>query len=1105
VPPETTDRIDALLEGLNPPQRDAVTHGEGPLLILAGAGSGKTRVLTHRIAWLLRTKRARPDEILAITFTNKAAQEMRERVELLVGRATRAMWVMTFHSACARMLRADAHRLGYTRQFTIYDAADSRRLIKKCLDDLDIDVKRFTPRAMQAQISDTKNKLRSAEDYRGLVGSFFEQTAADVYEHYERELHRANAMDFDDLLFRAVNLLELFQEVRDRYAAAFRWVLVDEYQDTNHAQYRWLQLLAGEHRNLAVVGDDDQCLVAGTLVTMGDGTKRPIEDVAVGDEVMSCYGNGRFLPSRVTRTFAAEPTAGVEILTRAGRRIVSTPDHVHFAGYRAGMTPPLHMTYVMRRRDKGCRVGTTQTHLNNRGKSVVGIATRSMKERAEMAWVVATHSTDAEARAHEAILSLRYGLPTIPFVAHRETGRPGLLADQSLIDRIYASVDSEGGAVRLLHDHGMWPETPHHIAQTYDGARRTVVLTMCADGSTRSVLHTVSIGGRDEDARRKLESVGMTIKRPHPGKPGWRSEMFFRTLEAASQQIERIESVLDVTLRCVARLGTPQPGQTNSLPFMHASSVRPGMAMFAEDGSYDIVDEVRSVELDRSVHDLDVELTHNFVADGLVTHNSIYGFRGADIGNILNFEDDYVDAHVVRLEQNYRSTQIILSAANAVVANNRGRKAKSLWTEIGEGDPIKIRELADEHSEARFVVAEVERLVDEGVSRAELAVFYRTNAQSRVLEDMLVRAQIGYQIIGGTKFYERAEIKDAIAYLIFLINPADGGAFTRIANSPKRGIGQTSLSRVLAHADTMGVTPWEAAEHPDRVPLLGTAAQKALGRFMSTMERLRERAEGDAPVGEVLEEMLRETGYLDALEAERTIEAQGRIENLQELVQVAREYDATASGETRSVAEFLQQIALLSDADTRRDDEGLVTLMTLHNAKGLEFPIVFIIGCEDGIFPHSRALDEGDVEEERRLAYVGITRAMRDLYITYARRRNAFGANSHGLRSRFLDEIPRELTDQPDRNAVGIGRPAGAGRVASWTTAAAASADAVGAPAGGTDAAGQVFRLGDDVIHAAFGEGVVTGVEPGGIVVVHFAGDGSERKLMADYAPIRKR
>ena len=669
---------------------------------------------------------------------------MRERVELLVGRATRAMWVMTFHSACARMLRADAHRLGYTRQFTIYDSADQRRLIKKCLDDLDIDPKRFTPRAMQVQISDAKNKLRAADDYRQLVGSFFEQTVADVYEAYERELHRANAMDFDDLLFRAVNLLELFQEVRDRYASAFRWILVDEYQDTNQAQYRWLQLLSSEHRNLAVVGDDAQ---------------------------------------------------------------------------------------------------------------------------------------------------------------------------------------------------------------------------------------------------------------------------------------------------------------------------------------------------------------------------SIYGFRGADIT-----EHPQLRGRLSRRPRRQARAELPLDADDPVaprtrlIANNRGQKVKHLWTELGEGDPIKVRELADEHAEARFVAAEIERLVDEGVSRSELAVFYRTNAQSRVLEDMLVRAQIGYQVIGGTKFYERAEIKDAVDYLTFLVNPADGGAFTRIANSPKRGIGQTSLSRVLAHAETMGITPWEAAAGAEGVPTLGTAAVRSLGRFMSTMERLKERVESGAPVAEVLEETLREAGYLDALEAERTIEAQGRLENLEEFVRVAREYDGMAgTGEETGVAEFLQQISLLADADTIRDDEGLVTLMTLHNAKGLEFPIVFIIGCEDGVFPHSRALDEGALEEERRLAYVGITRAMRDLYITYARRRNVFGAESFGLRSRFIDEIPRELTDQPDRNAVGAGRPAGTGRVASWATAAAASEEALGRPAPVAAGEGQVFHVGDDVVHAAFGDGVVTGVEPGGIVVVHFREQGKERKLMADYAPIRKR
>jgi DNA helicase II / ATP-dependent DNA helicase PcrA len=728
--------LDVLLAGLNEPQREAVTYGEGPLLVLAGAGSGKTRVLTHRVAWLTRTERAKAGEILAITFTNKAAQEMRERVELLVGARVRAMWVMTFHSACARMLRADAQRLGYTRSFTIYDQADSRRLVRQCLSELDVDPKRFTPAAVQSQISDAKNKLRSSEDYRRLVGSYFEQTVADVYELYEREIHRANAMDFDDLLVRMVNLLELFPEVRDRYSQAFRHVLVDEYQDTNHAQYQFLKLLTGEG-----TGDD--------------------------------------------------------------------PDHGH---------------------------------------------------------------------------------------------------------------------------------------------------------------RNVTVVGDDDQA--------------------------------------------------------------------------------------------------------------------------IYGFRGADIRNILDFEDDYPDAKVVRLEQNYRSTQIILDAANAVISHNRGRKGKTLFTELGQGDPVKVRELDDEHAEARFVSGEVQRLVDEGVSRQEIAVFYRTNAQSRVLEDRLIRDEIAYQVVGGTKFYERAEIKDAMAYLTVLINPADQVAFTRVANSPRRGLGQTSLSRVVSFANTTGVTVFEAAADATNVPALGTAAVKSFGRFMETMLALRERAEAGAGVAELLEETLNRSGYMEALEAERTIEAQGRIENLEELVNVAREYEA--STEEPSLDGFLQQIALLSDADELGDEEGLVTLMTLHNAKGLEFPIVFIIGCEDGVFPHSRALDEGGLEEERRLCYVGITRAQRDLYLCYARTRTVFGARSYGLRSRFLDEIPAELTDEESAVLV---RPGAGGGVAGRTTWEGAR----------TDAPAPDFRLGDDVSHAAFGEGVVVGVEPGGIVVVRFAADGSERKLMAAYAPISKR
>jgi superfamily I DNA/RNA helicase len=984
---DTATELEALLSGLNDPQQEAVTYGEGPLLILAGAGSGKTRVLTHRIAYLVATDAARPNEILAITFTNKAAGEMRDRAELLVGRRVRAMWVMTFHAACARMLRAHADKLGYTRRFTIYDQADARRLIKRCLDELGIDPKRFTPASIHNQISDAKNKLRDADSYAQMVGSFFEQTVADVYRAYERELHRMNAMDFDDLLVRAVNVLELFQEVRDHYAGTFRHVLVDEYQDTNHAQYRWLQLLAEERRNLMVVGDDAQCLVAGTQVTMADGSSRVIEDVRVGDLVLSGFGDGSFRSARVMRVHSSSRADGVAITLRSGRRLASTPEHTHFAGH--------HTLYNA----ANAAPGGPRDHI-----SMPDMLMWSGRERRGDFAALSRSRVEVTLCAGE-----REGLPVHRLAVHRENGAgfDGLTSDMGRIEDV-------AGAV----------------------------------------------AGDTTDA---------------------------------------------IWLRASARLGAGG----GELPFTPASRVEPGMLMFDERGGYDVVESVERIELPAPVYDLDIARTHNFIANGIVTHNSIYGFRGADIRNILEFEDTFPDAHVVKLEQNYRSTQTILDAANAVIRNNRGQKPKSLWTELGRGDPIKIRELEDEHAEARFVTGEVQRLLDEGVSRAEVAVFYRTNAQSRVLQDTLVRADIPYQVIGGTKFYERAEIKDAIAYLITLVNPQDAGAFTRIVNSPRRGIGSTSMSRLLAYTNTTGTSVWDAASESEQVPGLGGPAVKAFKRFMATMHVLRERAESRPAIAELLKEVLQETGYLDALAAERTIEAQGRLENLEELVNVAREYDAVAEADPArepSLADFLEQVALISDADDRSDDQGLITLMTLHNAKGLEYPTVFMIGCEEGVFPHSRALDEGDLEEERRLCYVGITRAQRDLYLTYARTRNVFGARSFGAPSRFIGEIPDSLTDRDQQQPRGL---AGIrARAMTWSPAPSAGSSGGGGPSWDADAPAQTvqaFRVGEDVTHPKFGEGVVTGLEPGGIVVIRFSRDGSERKMVADLAPISKR
>ncbi len=725
--------MEQLLADLNQAQRRAVEHGEGPLLVLAGAGSGKTRVLTRRIGFLLATGMARPGEILAITFTNKAADEMRGRVEELTGAAARLMWVMTFHSACARILRQHADRLGYKRGFSIFDEADSVRMVKRCLGELDIDPKRFPPRTVKGQISLAKNRLTDAESYREEQGSFFEETVADVYTLYEKRMHENNAMDFDDLLVRTVNLFELCPDLRERYARNFRHVLVDEYQDTNRVQYRLLQLLSGEHGNLFVVGDDSQ---------------------------------------------------------------------------------------------------------------------------------------------------------------------------------------------------------------------------------------------------------------------------------------------------------------------------------------------------------------------------SIYGFRAADIRNILDFQGDF-DATSVRLEQNYRSTQTILDASNAVISNNRDRLEKDLWTDAGAGDPVTIAELQDEHEEARWVAGEIDRLADEaGIARTDVAVFYRTNAQSRVLEDTLVRFDVPYQVIGGTKFYERAEIKDAMAYLTLLVNPQDTVSLARVINSPRRGIGKTSEGRLLGHANTLGVAPIELLADPQRVPGLGAAAVKAMTRFEELIAGLAERAAGGGSVAELLEATLGESGYIEALEAERTIEAEGRIENLQELVGVAAEFDVNRTVEGDSelapLEEFLEQISLFTAQDDLREDEELVTLMTLHNAKGLEYRAVFIIGCEDGVFPHSRSIDEGTLEEERRLAYVGITRARERLALSHARRRSIFGATGSGIPSRFLGEIPDRLVE----------RHSTVGPTTGWGLGAGGGSSFAGPGAGGQEPTLEL-AVGDDVVHASFGEGVVTAVEPGNVVVVRFGGEG-ERKLMADYAPIQR-
>ena len=738
--------LDELLEGLNPQQREAVLHSGSPLLIVAGAGSGKTRVLTARIAHLLGARGVHPGAVLAITFTNKAAGEMKERVEKLVGVRARAMWVSTFHSACVRILRREAKHLGYRSGFSIYDAADAQRLMTLVCRDLDLDPKRYAPRAVSAYVSNLKNELVDEETFARRAQGHLEQVYAECYALYQRRLREANAMDFDDLIMTTVNLLQAFPDVAEHYRRRFRHVLVDEYQDTNHAQY--------------------------------------------------------------------------------------------------------------------------------------------------------------------------------------------------------------------------------------------------------------------------------------------------------------------VLVRELARGGGPD-GEQPALPAAELCVV----------GDAD---------------------------------QSIYAFRGASIRNILQFEEDFPDARVILLEQNYRSTQTILSAANAVIARNAGRKPKNLWSEAGSGARIAGYVADNEHDEAAYVANEIDRLTDEGLATpSQMAVFYRTNAQSRVFEEVFLRVGLPYRVVGGVRFYERREVRDALAYLRVLANPDDTVSLRRVLNVPKRGIGERAEACVEALARRERVGFAAALRRADEAGELATRSRNAIAEFVRLLDALRTLVEaGVGPAG-ILEAVLEQTGYLAELQRSSDPMDETRAENLAELVAVAREFEgADPEG---GLAGFLERVALVADSDEIPDDAGgVVTLMTLHTAKGLEFPVVFLTGLEDGVFPHLRSLgDPTELEEERRLAYVGITRARERLYLTRALVRSAWGAPSHNPPSRFLEEVPYELVEWVrDEPAASVGGTTPA-------TAAAAARPGVRSPG-----ARPVVSLapGDRVSHDTFGLGTVVataGAADKAEATIDFRSAGTKRLLLR-YAPVEK-
>ena len=1115
--PDTSERApgpfgESLLDGLNPAQEEAVTHEDGPLLVLAGAGSGKTRVLTRRIAWLIRERGVSPFEILAITFTNKAADEMKGRVAELVGPVARKMWVSTFHSACVRILRRDADAIGFPSNFTIYDQADAVRLTGYVLRDLNLDTKKMPPRSVHAQISAAKNDYVLVADYADRARGFTEQKLAEVYAEYQARLKKAGAMDFDDILLNTAELFRRHPDVLHHYRQRFRHVLVDEYQDTNKVQNELVIQLASEHRNVTVVGDGDQCFPPGTLVSTPTGAV-PIDDIEVGDDVVGIGGAGVPVASKVTHVQPGHWVGDMIQVEAGAATITGTPHHivpVDTALFANGW-----IVYLMYREDRGYRIGLTKSlRIPRRDRPQSGLVVRCNQERADKAWILRSCTSRSEAAYWEAWFAAEYGLPTALF--HGQ-GRDLVMGEDDL-QRLFGSLDTERRAKELMADLHLHPGFPHH--RPHNGARRLCLnLTMFSDRRSGDIgYHRVQWSSNRDDVAEKLAEAGFSVR---PGaRPGtYRFETSHKSYVEARRVARAAAEAGDMEIRHRVKVGA------EILDLVPLSHVRVGMRIPVQrNGRMEIVavDKTSAYRYDGPVYDLEVDPTHTFVADDVLVHNSIYRFRGADISNILDFEKAFPDVTTIPLVQNYRSTQTVLDAANAVIAKNLGRKPKDLWTEEDKGEQIIRFHAEDEHDEAQWVSRQIARFHDSADYRwGDIAVFYRTNAQSRVIEEYLARGGIPYRVIGGTRFFDRREVKDALAYLKAVVNPADEVCVKRVVNVPKRGVGDTSIARVDQWITGRGMTFYQGLGHAGDAGVTGKAVN-GIARFLELIDDATTRLD-DGP-GPLLDHLLESSGYLDELRNEGTIEAEGRLENLAELIGNAAEYD--------DVGEFLESVSLVADTDELDPDTSEVTLMTLHSAKGLEYPVVFLVGMEDGIFPHMRTLTEpAELEEERRLCYVGITRAMRHLHLTHAWSRTLFGGTQYNPPSRFLDEIPGELVDEINgrrRASRGgstygaSGRPARRrrddtdGRVFGRgdRSEAAEGRDRIvenvlasrdRAPSStGAEALG--LSVGDDVAHATFGEGVIIDIEGEGDkaeATIRFA-DVGEKRLLLSWAPLTK-
>ncbi len=980
-------RSNDILTGLNPKQQEAVSHWGSPLLILAGAGSGKTRALTHRAAWLVLEKGFLPNSLLLLTFTNKAAAEIKERIVKLLAShpasQTSQPFAGTFHSFCARVLRQSGKSIGINPSFVIFDDGDQQDVLKSIIAKLGL-TKSLKPQVAKALISEAKNELINPLEYAEYARGDVQRNVSHIYLEYQKALKRNDALDFDDLLGETVRLLKNEEQVLVKYRNHFQYVLVDEWQDTNKAQYEITKFLTHRDRNLTVVGDAAQCLLPGTQISTLNGLKY-IENIQVNDVVTAAAGRGKTYSAPVQKVKISNYNGKIFIIkTKSGKILRATPNHILFA--RLNKAANVYYVYLMFRRDKGYRVGLAKsTRVTQKGRSEIGLLVRANQENADKMWILKVCSTRPEAIFWEQWFIAQYGIPSMVF----STGGRSMLVTQEQVDNLYSSIDTTERAKRLFSELDMFEEYPHHrpkgIASKISPDRQIVHFTLFSDKrpSLKSPWcgHRVTLNTSNVELKERLKKFKQYIR---PGKRStWRIENCYWSYEKSLALAEDIANEGQIPTINHSAFIT----DNKKFIFTPVSHLRETMEVGIIKNGQVVTDEIVSVNTEEyagKVYDLDVETLHNYIANGIVVHNSIYAWRGADYRNIMYLQKDFPDLKTTNLDQNYRSTQNILDAAYGVISRNKSHPILKLWTDNLQGEKIVLYPAISEIDEANYVVSQIQQLTDHRlqstVDLSDIAVLYRTNAQSRVLEEALLHEGTPYVLFGGTRFYERREVKDVLAYLRLLINPKN-----EVAHNRAEKLGKTRLKKLEQFMQD------EVKRDEGKVYL----------------------KDSEATTRELLDKVLENTAYLELYDTQNE-EDLARVENIKELRSVATEFP--------NPYEFLEQVTLVETIQNSRRNPQLtthnlsqsnaVTLMTAHSAKGLEFKIVFIVGLEEGLFPHSRALlDNEELEEERRLAYVGITRAKERLFLTYARRRLIFGQSGSSLPSRFLSEIPEKLLE----------------------------------------------------------------------------------------------